>query len=130
VNLDDLTVVNLQAKSRWDAKDELLTHLMAANTIKRHDLEAITNAIKQREAETSTGIGFGIALPHASTDLVSEPVAIIGRSKDGIPFDAIDGQPVHRVVLFLVPQGQMEKHKHMLANIAKMLHRARFREEP
>lgn len=76
----------------------------------------------------STGIGFGIGIPHASTDSVSEVVYAIGRSKNGINFDALDTKPVFLVVLFLVPQGQFQKHLHTLANIAKLLHKADFRQ--
>ena len=76
----------------------------------------------------STGIGIGIGIPHASTDSVSEVVYAIGRSKNGINFDALDTKPVFLVVLFLVPAGQFQKHLHTLANIAKLLHKADFRQ--
>jgi mannitol/fructose-specific phosphotransferase system IIA component (Ntr-type) len=77
----------------------------------------------------STGIGFGIGIPHASTDLIHEVVGALGRSKKGIEFDALDNQPVNLVVLFLVPQGQFQKHLHTLASIAKLLHVKEFRQE-
>ena len=51
-----------------------------------------------------------------------------GRSKNGVNFDALDNQPVNLVMLFLVPQGQFQKHLHTLANIAKLLHKAEFRQ--
>ena len=51
----------------------------------------------------STGIGFGIAIPHASSDKVDEVVAAFGRSVKGIQFDSLDGQPVFFIVLFVVP---------------------------
>lgn len=76
----------------------------------------------------STGIGFGIGIPHASTDLIHEVVGALGRSKKGVNFDALDNQPVKLVMLFLVPQGQFQKHLHTLANIAKLLHKADFRQ--
>ena len=76
----------------------------------------------------STGIGFGIGIPHASTDLIYEVVGALGRSKKGVNFDALDNQPVNLVMLFLVPQGQFQKHLHTLANIAKLLHKADFRQ--
>jgi mannitol/fructose-specific phosphotransferase system IIA component (Ntr-type) len=76
----------------------------------------------------STGIGFGIGIPHASTDLISDVIGALGRSKQGIGFDALDGLPVTLTVLFLVPQGQFQKHLHTLADIAKLLHRKEFRE--
>ena len=75
----------------------------------------------------STGIGFGIAIPHASSNFVSDVVFAIGRSKKGINFNALDNQPVKLVMLFLVPQGRFQKHLHTLANIAKFLHKPDFR---
>ena len=75
----------------------------------------------------STGIGFGIGIPHASTDLVDEVTGAFGRSKNGVNFDALDNQPVTLVMLFLVPQGQFQKHLHTLAKIAKVLHKKEFR---
>ena len=76
----------------------------------------------------STGIGFGIGIPHASTDLIYDVVGAFGRSKKGVNFDALDNQPVNLVMLFLVPQGQFQKHLHTLANIAKLLHNKDFRQ--
>ena len=76
----------------------------------------------------STGIGFGIGIPHASTDLITEVVGALGRSRTGVGFDALDNQPVNLVMLFLVPQGQFQKHLHTLANIAKLLHKVEFRQ--
>ena len=73
-------------------------------------------------------IGFGIGIPHASTDLIYEVVGAFGRSQKGINFDALDNQPVKLVMLFLVPQGQFQKHLHTLANIAKLLHKHELRQ--
>ena len=91
--------------------------------------DAITAVVKKRESSMSTGIGFGIGIPHASTDLIPEVVGALGRSGKGINFDALDNQPVNLVMLFLVPQGQFQKHLHTLANIAKLLHIKEFRQE-
>ncbi len=70
---------------------------------------------RKRETSMSTGIGFGIGIPHASTDLIHEVVGALGRSRKGVNFDALDNQPVNLVMLFLVPQGQFQKHLHTLA---------------
>jgi len=77
--------------------------------------EAIAAVVKKRESSMSTGIGFGIGIPHASTDLITEVVGALGRSRKGVNFDALDNQPVNLVMLFLVPQGQFQKHLHTLA---------------
>ena len=119
---------DIQASNRWEAIDELIKNLVATGKIKAEHQEAIAAVVKRRETSMSTGIGFGIGIPHASTDLISEVVGALGRSRKGINFDALDNQPVSLVMLFLVPQGQFQKHLHTLANIAKLLHRAEFRQ--
>ena len=121
-------VPDLQAANRWEAIDELITNLVSTSKIKPEQHDAIAAVVKKRESSMSTGIGFGIGIPHASTDLITEVVGSLGRSKGGVNFDALDNQPVHLVMLFLVPQGQFQKHLHTLANIAKLLHRKEFRQ--
>ena len=121
-------ITDLRATNRWEAIDELINNLVATGKITPEHQDAIAAVVKKRESSMSTGIGFGIGIPHASTDLISEVVGALGRSKKGINFDALDNQPVNLVMLFLVPQGQFQKHLHTLANIAKLLHKAEFRQ--
>jgi mannitol/fructose-specific phosphotransferase system IIA component (Ntr-type) len=124
----ELIIPDLRAKDRWEAIDELVDHLVASGKIAAEHREAIITAVKKREKSMSTGIGFGIGIPHTSTDLIYEVVGALGRSKSGVQFDALDNQPVNLVMLFLVPQGHFQKHLHTLANIAKLLHKAEFRQ--
>ena len=124
----DQILTDLQAADRWQAIDELINNLVATGKIQPQHRESIAAVVKKRETSMSTGIGFGIGIPHASTDLIPEVVGALGRSKKGINFDALDNQPVNLVMLFLVPQGQFQKHLHTLANIAKILHKAEFRQ--
>src|SRR5437016_11529430 len=122
-------ITDLRAANRWEAIDELINNLVATGKIKPEHHDAIAAVVKKRESSMSTGIGFGIGIPHASTDLIQEVVGALGRSKTGVNFDALDNQPVNLVMLFLVPQGQFQKHLHTLANIAKLLHIKDFRQE-
>jgi len=124
----DQILTDLQAADRWAAIDELINNLVATGKIQAEHRDAIAAVVKKRETSMSTGIGFGIGIPHASTDLIKEVVGALGRSRKGINFDALDNQPVNLVMLFLVPQGQFQKHLHTLANIAKLLHKAEFRQ--
>jgi mannitol/fructose-specific phosphotransferase system IIA component (Ntr-type) len=119
---------DLHATNRWEAIDELIGNLVQTGRIKPEHREAVIAVVRKRETSMSTGIGFGIGIPHASTDLITEVVGALGRSKKGINFDALDNQPVTLVMLFLVPQGQFQKHLHTLANIAKLMHKADFRQ--
>lgn len=120
-------ITDLRATNRWEAIDELINNLVATGKITAQNQEAIAAVVKKRESSMSTGIGFGIGIPHASTDLITEVVGALGRSTRGVNFDSLDNQPVNLVMLFLVPQGQFQKHLHTLANIAKLLHKAEFR---
>ena len=120
-------VTDLKASDRWEAIEELIDLLVDSGQIKPDHREAIISIVKKRETSMSTGIGFGIGIPHASTDLIDNVTGAFGRSKDGVNFDALDTQPVNLVMLFLVPQGQFQKHLHTLAKIAKMLHKKEFR---
>jgi mannitol/fructose-specific phosphotransferase system IIA component (Ntr-type) len=125
----DTILPDLTAANRWEAIDELVQCLVNTSRIQPENREAIVAVVKKRESSMSTGIGFGIGIPHASTDLIHEVVGALGRSKKGTEFDALDNQPVNLVVLFLVPQGQFQKHLHTLASIARMLHDKEFRQE-
>jgi len=124
----DNILPELKAADRWQAIDELIGNLVQTGKIRAEDREAVTAVVRKRETSMSTGIGFGIGIPHASTDLITEVVGALGRSKTGVNFDALDNQPVTLVMLFLVPQGQFQKHLHTLANIAKLMHKAEFRQ--
>ena len=120
-------VAELKATNRWEAIDELVDNLVANGAIAKSDRDAVIDVIRTRENSMSTGIGYGIGIPHASTDLIETVVGALGRSKNGIDFEALDNQPVTLVVLFLVPKGQFQKHLHTLANIARQLHNSEFR---
>lgn len=131
MNLGDILstrqiVPDLKAASRWEAIDELIGVLVDSGRIPPENRENVTTVVKKREQSMSTGIGFGIGIPHASTDVITEVVAAFGRSRRGVNFDALDNQPVHLVTLFLVPQGQFQRHLHTLAGIAKVLRRDDF----
>ena len=103
--------------------------LVNAGKVREDERELVLDSIKQREQTMSTGIGFGIAIPHASSDKVEDVVAAFGRSTKGIEFDSLDGQPVFFVVLFVVPKDdQFQTHLRTLAAIAKFLNDKSVRE--
>ena len=123
----DHIVPELKADNRWEAIDELVDTLVINDAIEKSNRDDIVDAVRTRENSMSTGIGYGIGIPHASTDLIENVVGALGRSKNGINFEALDNQPVTLVVLFLVPQGQFQKYLHTLANIARQLHDSKYR---
>ena len=111
----------MQATERYAAIAELVDLLVDRDQIAPEDKETVLNALRAREETMSTGIGFGIAIPHASSDKVSKVVACFGRSSAGIEFESLDNQPVKFVVLFVVPKDQFQTHLRTLAAIAKFL---------
>src|SRR5690242_9806716 len=117
----DQIIPEMKATERWDAIVELMDLLVARGQIKAEDREGILASLKQREETMSTGIGFGIAIPHCSSERIENVVAAFGRSTNGIEFDALDNAPVKFVVLFIVPKNQFQTHLRTLASIAKFL---------
>ncbi len=122
-------IPEMKATERWPAIVELVDLLVTQGKIKSEDRETILASLKQREETMSTGIGFGIAIPHCSSDRLDEVVAAFGRSTSGIEFDALDNAPVKFVVLFIVPKNQFQTHLRTLASIAKFLNDRGTREK-
>ena len=122
-------IPEMASKERWDAIRELVDRLVEAGKIDKEDSEDVLESIRQREETMSTGIGFGIAIPHASSSRVAEVVAAFGRSSSGLSFDSLDGEPVHFIVLFVVPKDQFQTHLRTLAAIAKFLNDKTVRDE-
>jgi nitrogen PTS system EIIA component len=122
-------IPEMTATERWPAIVELIDLLTALGKIKPADRDSVLASLKQREETMSTGIGFGIAIPHCSSDRIDEVVASFGRSPNGIEFDALDNAPVRFVVLFIVPKNQFQTHLRTLASIAKFLNDRSIREQ-
>jgi mannitol/fructose-specific phosphotransferase system IIA component (Ntr-type) len=124
----DQIIPEMKANDRWPAIVELVDLLVEQTKIRPEDRESILASLKQREETMSTGIGFGIAIPHCSSERLNEVVAAFGRSSSGIEFDALDNAPVKFVVLFIVPKNQFQTHLRTLASIAKFLNDRSVRE--
>src|SRR5450432_1341941 len=121
-------IPEMKATERWPAIVELIELLVGQGKIDPANRESILASLKQREETMSTGIGFGIAIPHCSSDRIDDVVAAFGRSSAGIDFDALDNAPVKFVVLFVVPKNQFQTHLRTLASIAKFLNDRSVRE--
>ena len=124
----DQIIPEMQATERTSAIVELVDVLVARGRIKAADRDVVLAALRQREETMSTGIGLGIAIPHASSDRVDQVVAAFGRSGTGIEFDSLDNAPVRFIVLFVVPKDQFQTHLRTLAAIAKFLNDRAVRE--
>ena len=117
----DRIVPELSAGDRWGVLEELVDILVAEGRVETVHRAAVLGALRLREETMSTGIGFGVAIPHASSEHVREVVAVFGRSGSGVDFGALDGEAVRFVVMFIVPKNQFQAHLRTLAAIAKFL---------
>lgn len=92
------------------------------------DREQALDALRERERETTTGVGKGIAIPHAQTDAVSQPSVAFCRSEAGLDFDSMDEQPAHLIFEILVPEGGSEDHLTILSSLSRSLMHDEVRE--
>ena len=118
-HLDASRVVPLAA----NGKEAALAELVASAGTSEHveDADALLQAVQEREGLLSTGIGLGIAIPHARIAAVREFVVAVGLHADGLEFGSIDGKPVHIVVLIAGPQDAKKPYLELLAQISKRL---------
>ncbi|MFC4184297.1 PTS fructose transporter subunit IIABC [Saccharococcus thermophilus] len=118
-------ILQLQANTKEEVIEELVAKLQEAGVLA--DAQAFKEAIWAREAQSTTGVGDGIAIPHAKTAVVKRPAVAFGRSKTGIDYDALDGKPSHLFFMIAAPEGANNTHLEALARLSSMLMDASFR---
>jgi mannitol/fructose-specific phosphotransferase system IIA component (Ntr-type) len=116
----DQIILDMKAVEHWPAIVELVEHLTATGELPEAEHDEMLKAFRIREDSVSTGIGSGVAIPHAFSDHLERVIAVFGRSRQGIDFEALDNRPVHFIILFIVPRKNYHLHLQTLAAIAKM----------
>ena len=120
---DDLVIRELTARDKKGAVREMIQHVVAQGVLGEDTARKAERAVQKREAVGSTGIGKGLAIPHAKDcGFVDRVVGAFARTVDGIPFDSVDGGLVHVLFLVLSPKGSAEQHLGIMRRIA-LLHR-------
>jgi mannitol/fructose-specific phosphotransferase system IIA component (Ntr-type) len=109
----------LESQKKIPALTELVDVLAKLPDVE--DRDELLQAIVQRERDLSTAMGFGFAVPHAKIFSVREFVMAVGLSKNGIEFDAIDGQPVHLVVMIAGPVDRQRRYLQLLRQVTLIL---------
>lgn len=118
---EDLIKMNLESSNRKESIEELLDLLVAEHEVRIVHRHSALEAVLKREKAYSTGIGKGIAVPHARLPFLDECVAAMGISRQGIDFDALDGEKAHIIILLLTPSNSHNEHLKTLANIAHLM---------
>jgi len=121
-------VPDMKSDTQWDALGELVEHLVGTGHVAGDKRDGVIEALHGREEQVSTGIGHGVAIPHAYCDQIENVLVVFGRSEEGIDFEACDNAPVHYLILLLVPKNQSQTHLQTLAAIAGLLSRCEVRE--
>lgn len=116
--------VDLEAEDKEEVFEELVD--LFCRTTGNTAREEILAAVRDRESKMSTGIKTGIALPHGKTNAVDRVYGVLGVSRAGIDYDALDGEPVHLLFLMLAPQKDAEKHLRLLKKLAELLDNPSF----
>jgi nitrogen PTS system EIIA component len=124
---EDLIKINLEAKTKWEAIEELIDQLICVHELSLMDRSEVVKAVFEREQSLSTGLEHGVAVPHGVTDCVDELVGVLGTAP-GIDFDSLDGHDVQLIILLLIPKGAFQHHIKTLAGIAKLGSTAKLRE--
>ncbi len=117
----DAIVAELQATTRDDAIREVVESLIASGQLTSDDREDVVKAILRREALGTTGIGHHIAIPHTRFPRVPHLFGTMAISKAGIPFESIDGEPAHVLVMIISPPDRPGDHLRALENVAKAM---------
>ena len=124
---EDYIIPELKAKDKRGVLEEL------AEVISNHepsiDKAALVKVLVERERLGSTGIGDGVAIPHGKMNGVRHPIISFGRSKQGLDFDSMDGQPAYLFFLLIAPEDSSGIHLQVLARIAKILKNRAFRQK-
>ncbi|WP_339198704.1 fructose-specific PTS transporter subunit EIIC [Paenibacillus sp. FSL P4-0176] len=117
--IQETMIMDLQATTKDEAIDELIASLSRSGRI--NDPVLFKEMIYKREAESSTGIGGGIAMPHAKTTAVNEPTVVFAKSRKGLDFEALDDQPAHVFFMIAAPEGAGNTHLRTLAALSRLL---------
>lgn len=118
-------IPNLRAKDKREVLEELTEAIVSHEP--SLDKSSLIKVLLERERLGSTGIGDGVAIPHGKFQGVRQPIISFGRSRKGLDFDAMDGEPTYLFFLLVAPENSASIHLKALAKIARILKNNSFR---
>jgi PTS system nitrogen regulatory IIA component len=122
---EDNIIPDLKARDKKRTIEELTEAIVKGNP--SLDKDSLIRVLLERESLGSTAIGDGVAIPHGKYPGISTPIISFGRSRKGLDFESMDGQPVFLFFLLIAPEDSASIHLKALARIAKMLKDSNFR---
>jgi fructose-specific phosphotransferase system IIA component len=124
---ENLVSFGIQATTKEEAIEELVELAASSNMVK--DAERLLIDVKEREELVTTGVGYGVAFPHAKTRSVKGIVIVFGRSEQGIEFDAMDHKPVNLFFLIAAPEDAIGQHLNVMARLSYLMKSAENRQK-
>ena len=115
----DVMIMDLKATTKEAAIDEMITNLVKHGVVT--DFDVFKQGIMNREAQTSTGLGDGIAMPHSKNEAVKEATVLFAKSSKGVDYESLDGQPTDLFFMIAAPEGANDTHLAALAELSKYL---------
>src|ERR1700738_1672913 len=112
---------NLAANQKEAAIREMVENLRLAGYLKNNEAEDVVKAILKRELLSSTGIGDGVAIPHAKHPSVERLIGTVAVSPQGVPFDSVDNDSVYVLVMLISPQARPREHLRALEGASRCL---------
>lgn len=116
---ENLVNFNMKATTKKAAIDELVDLAATSTMVKDHD--RLLQDVREREELVTTGVGYGVAFPHAKTRSVKGIVISFGRNDKGIDFDAMDHKPVHLFFLIAAPEDAIGAHLNVMARLSFLM---------
>ena len=117
---EDLVIAGIPSCSKPEALGAMVDHLISAGKLSADRREILLSKLMERESLASTGIGGGVAIPHASGENVDNMILAVGQSPNGVEFDSIDGHPAKVIFLIVGSERAPRMHLQMLAMIVKI----------
>ncbi|ETW68370.1 hypothetical protein N577_007215 [Lacticaseibacillus rhamnosus 2166] len=117
--LKNVMIMDLKGTTKEAVIDEMVAKYHAEGIVT--DADEYRNDILKRESESTTGIGEGIAMPHAKDSAVTRATVLFAKSTKGVDFNALDGQPVHLFFMIAAPEGANNEHLAALAALSSLL---------
>ena len=119
-------IMQMKSRDKIAALKELVDNLVENKAVENG--EEFQKALAKRENLESTGIGDGIAIPHARTDAVKDLILAFARSEEGVDFSAIDGRPSHLIFLIASPENKKSEYIMALAKLSRLLRKQEVRQ--
>jgi PTS system fructose-specific IIC component len=123
---EDLIAFELKGKTKEEIINELVDLATKSKLVK--DKSELLEAILEREKLVTTGVGYGVAFPHAKTKAIKGIIIVFGRIKEGIEFEAMDHKPVNLVFLIAAPEDAIGAHLNVMARLSFIMKNEKNRE--